>query len=206
MNKVQQSISMIIHYDFFNLKIEILYLSLIRLNLCLKETDEDIYDTVQLDNIAIDPEHIETDIIIKEYSSRKPSFKTDINLDSILPVKENTLGENVTIDSILKEKEEKLFPRGPFGDLLKQKSLKSEASNDLKLTSDEDMESAEKDVINETVDIQIEFKKDDLEEDEILDDFEKITDVETAKTPVEKGYRIYLSLFFLFLVSRSQSI
>ena len=83
MNKVQQSISMIIHYDFFNLKIEILYLSLICLNLCLKETDEDIYDTVQLDNIAIDPEHIETDIIIKEYSSRKPSFKTDINLNNI---------------------------------------------------------------------------------------------------------------------------
>ena len=143
----------------------------------LRETDEDIYDTVELDDTVTDPEpatdkiEYAQEIVIKEYASRKPSFKsdktTDENLNSLPCVNENILTGKLDIDTLIKDKESKLFPRGPLGDLLKQKTLKDETSNDPECLSDKDLENVNVKEIDEVDEIKV---QEEVDSEEIKED------------------------------------
>ena len=139
----------------------------------IKETEEeDIYDTVQIDDIIENhTESCEHDVIVKEYASRKPSFLTEDskenNVYDVFSGKANQDIGDKEIDSIIRDKESKLYPRGPLGDLLKQKAaLKSEELNDQEFTNDIDLETVDKEdeVKTEKADPEIIDKEEEIED------------------------------------------
>ena len=139
----------------------------------IKETEEeDIYDTVQIDDIIENKtDSCENDVIVKEYASRKPSFLTEDskenNVYDVFSGKSNQDIGYKEIDSIIRDKESKLYPRGPLGDLLKQKeALKSEELNDQEFTNDIDLETDDKkdEVETEKADPKITDKEEEIED------------------------------------------